>query len=105
MVSQKALTILFLQLAFMLMPAAALAADPVHGRTLAQTHCVACHAVAPNRRDEVAAAPPFDVIGRKYGFNPERLLLSIIGPHPRMNFSPSPDDAAHLAAYIGSLSK
>ena len=75
------------------------------GRTLAQSHCSICHTIAPDFRSEVADAPPFDVIGRKHGFDPSRVAAAILGPHPRMNFAPAPADADDIAAYIATLPK
>jgi cytochrome c len=79
------------------------AADAGSGRQLAQEHCAACHAIAPHARSEVADAPPFEVIGRQYGFDAGRIAHAIAGPHPKMNFSPRPAQAADVAAYIASL--
>jgi cytochrome c len=79
------------------------AADARHGKRLAQSRCAACHIVAPHARSEVAEAPPFDVIGRKYGFNVELITHAILGPHPKMNFSPAPSEAGDIAAYIATL--
>ncbi|MCC6948954.1 MAG: cytochrome c [Bradyrhizobiaceae bacterium] len=89
----------------LLAPAAALAADAVRGRQLAQEHCGGCHAVGAGERREVADASPFSAIGRKYGFDPSALAAAILGPHPRMNFAPAPADAADLAAYIAALGR
>jgi cytochrome c len=79
------------------------AADARHGQRLAQDHCAACHSIAPPGRSEVADSPPFDVIGRKYGFDPDMITHAIAGPHPKMNFAPQPADAADIAAYIATL--
>jgi cytochrome c len=79
------------------------AADARSGRRLAQDHCASCHSIAPPVRSEVAAAPPFDVIGRKYGFDADKIARTIAGPHPKMNFSPRPPQAADIAAYIATL--
>jgi len=79
------------------------AADADKGKRLAQDHCAACHAVAAHARSEVANAPPFDVIGRKYGFDADRIAAAIAGPHPKMNFAPGPREAADIAAYIATL--
>jgi cytochrome c len=81
------------------------AAGAQSGQRLAQSHCASCHSIAPRARSEVADAPPFDVIGRKYGFDADALRLAIAGPHPKMNFSPRPADAADIAAYIAGLGK
>ena len=63
----------------------ALAADADNGKRLAEARCVTCHMVAPSPRREVADAPPFDVIARKYQVQPETLAFAILDPHPRMN--------------------
>ena len=90
-------------LAVSLLASHALAADAANGARLAASHCAACHAVAPQQRNEVAAAPPFEVIGRKHGFDAAALVLAILGPHPRMNFAPRQPDAEDIAAYIAAL--
>jgi mono/diheme cytochrome c family protein len=79
------------------------AADAENGRRLAQSHCAFCHAVTPRPPGEVAVAPPFELIGRKYGFDPEAVARAILAPHPKMNFVPGPADAADIAAYISML--
>jgi hypothetical protein len=78
-------------------------ADARSGQRLAQDHCAACHSIVLDARSEVAAAPPFEVIGRKYGFDADRITHAIAGPHPKMNFSPRPREAAEIAAYIATL--
>ena len=83
----------------------ALGADAEAGRHLAQLECAACHIVAPNQRDEIADAPPFEVIGRKFGFNFDMLVVSLMGPHAKMNFSLRRPEAADIAAYIGTLAR
>ncbi len=79
------------------------AADAGRGKRLAQMHCVACHGGAPPARKVVADAPPFEVIGRKYDFDATVIAATIAGPHPKMNFSPRPEEAADIAAYIATL--
>ena len=88
-----------------LVASGALAADAVSGRRIAQDICAACHAIAPQARSEVADAPPFEAIGRKHGFAADTIAQVISGPHPKMNFSPPPHEAADIAAYIVSLEK
>jgi mono/diheme cytochrome c family protein len=80
-------------------------AEADRGQRLAQSHCASCHGIAPPMRSEVATAPPFDVIGRKYGFNADAIVHAIAGPHPKMNFSPRPARAADIAAYIATLGR
>ena len=79
------------------------AADANNGKRLAQMHCAACHVVAPPGRNEVANSPPFEMIGRKYGFEASVIAQVIAGPHPKMNFAPRGPDAADIAAYIATL--
>ncbi len=88
-----------------LVMAQALAADADNGRRLAEQRCAGCHIVAPNQRNEVAEAPPFDVIARKLGFGAEVLSFSLLGPHPKMNFSPTRREADDIAAYMRTLPK
>jgi cytochrome c len=81
------------------------AVDVGRGQRLAQDHCAACHSIAPHTRSEVADAPPFDAIGRKYGHDAGAIATVIAGPHPKMNFAPRPAEAADIAAYIAKLEK
>jgi mono/diheme cytochrome c family protein len=83
--------------------ASARAADAGKGERLARGHCAPCHRIALQGRNVVAAAPPFEVIGRKYGFDAATIAVVIAGPHPKMNFAPGPADAADIAAYIATL--
>jgi mono/diheme cytochrome c family protein len=81
------------------------AADADAGRRLAQLRCAACHIVAQNLRDEVADAPPFVIIGRKFGFSYDSLVSALIGPHAKMNFSVTRPEANDIAAYITTLAR
>ena len=80
-------------------------ADAESGRRLAQSQCTGCHIVAPGARQEVAQAPPFEAIARKFGANSDLLIAAIRGPHPKMNFAPTPRDTDDLAAFIGTLAR
>ena len=79
------------------------AADVEHGRRLAQHTCVACHIVGDRHRAEFADAPPFDVIARKYGCEPARLLEALLDPHPKMNMPLGAQEADDIAAYLLTL--
>jgi mono/diheme cytochrome c family protein len=79
------------------------AADAGRGASLAQDRCASCHIVTPHARKEVADSPPFETIARKYGYNETAILHAIVGPHPKMNFAPDPEEAADIAAYIATL--
>jgi cytochrome c len=84
---------------------ATLAADADNGKRLAEMRCVTCHVTVPNQRREVADAPPFDVIARKFAVNPEILAFSMRDPHPRMNVTLTRREAEDIAAYINTLAK
>ncbi len=84
---------------------AAPAADIDNGRNIAMRECAPCHIVAPFQRNEVADAPPFEVIGMKNGFDAGMLVLSLLAPHPKMNFRLRQQDADDIAVYIASLGK
>jgi mono/diheme cytochrome c family protein len=81
----------------------AFAADVERGKRMAQEHCAPCHVIAPQTQKVVAIAPPFDAIGRKFDFNAGVIATAIVGPHPKMNFSPGRAEAADIAAYIATL--
>jgi mono/diheme cytochrome c family protein len=88
-----------------IMASAALGADVEAGKRLAQQQCAVCHVVEPNQRDEVADAPPFDVIGRKFGPDVDMLVFDLMGPHAKMNFALGRREATNVAEYIQSLVK
>src|SRR5215468_7938146 len=74
-------------------------------RRLAQLRCTACHIVAQNQRDEIADAPPFAIIGRKFGFNYDSLVSALMEPHAKMNFRVTRPEANDIAAYITTLAR
>ena len=83
---------------------AAAPADPAHGEKLARQWCASCHVVASDQKGTVAEAPPFATIARKPDFDPRKLALFLIDPHPKMpDMNLSRAEAADLAAYIGTL--
>ena len=84
---------------------AALAGDADIGRQLAQSRCAPCHTVGPFQRDEVADAPPFDAIARKFPPGVGDLIVVLRGPHQKMNFRPSQIEAEDIAEYIHSLAR
>ncbi len=92
-------------LLFPTLVAPALAADADNGKRLAEAHCVTCHMVAPSPRREVADAPPFDVIARKFEVQPQTLAFAILDPHPRMNVALTRREAEDIAAYINTLAR
>lgn len=83
----------------------ALAADADNGRRLAQARCVPCHLVSRSDAKELSEAPPFEMIGRKFGASPERIAFAVLDPHPRMNLTLTRREAQDLAEYINTLAK
>lgn len=90
-----------------LVPAAAKAADASNGAQIAKTSCAACHIVEapPIIRREVADAPPFIAIARKFNFNADMLVFDLIEVHPKMNFALTRREANDVAAYMSTLGK
>jgi len=84
---------------------AALAADASNGARLAETRCATCHAIVPSLRRDVADAPPFEAIARKFAGNREMLTFSILDPHPRMNVTLTRPEAEDVAAFINTLAR
>src|SRR5579871_5314526 len=79
----KVFTICCASLYFIVVPGAR-GADADAGRRLAQLRCAACHIVDRSQRNEIADAPPFAVIGRKFSFNSDSLVVALMGPHAKM---------------------
>src|SRR5690349_21100738 len=84
---------------------AALAADPDHGKRLAQARCAGCHPIEPHHARQVADAPPFELIARKFDASAEMLAFALLGPHPRMNVVLTRREARDIAAFISTLAK
>jgi mono/diheme cytochrome c family protein len=96
----------FLISALLAFGTAAMAADPDHGEQLAKRWCASCHVVAGDQKQASADVPPFAMIARKPDFTPEKVAFFLLDPHPKMpNFPLSRNEAADIAAYIGSLRK
>jgi mono/diheme cytochrome c family protein len=83
------------------------AADASHGRSLARRWCISCHVVVSNQRQSTTTeAPPFATIARKPDFDANRIAVFLLNPHPKMpSMSLTRNEAADLAAYIGSLAR
>jgi len=90
---------------YLVVASGARGADADAGRRLAQLRCTACHIVAQNQRDEIADAPPFAIIGRKFGFNYDSLVSALMEPHAKMNFRVTGPEANDIAAYITTLAR
>jgi len=83
-----------------------LAADADHGGDLARRWCATCHLVDGTQKQANADVPSFAMIAQKSGFTPEKVAFFLLDPHPKMpNFPLSRNEAADIAAYIGSLRK
>lgn len=85
--------------------ASAQAADVARGRQFANRVCSVCHQVAPGLGAGVRPAPPFASIALSSQFRVkrEKLLWEAHGTMP--NLALTADEAADVAAYIGSLAK
>jgi mono/diheme cytochrome c family protein len=95
---------LFIIAAVGLSGSAATAADADHGAVLAKRWCAACHLVDGGQTQANADVLPFAAIARKSDFTPEKVAFFLLDPHPQMpNFPLSRNEAADIAAYIGSL--
>jgi mono/diheme cytochrome c family protein len=82
------------------------AADADHGADLARRWCAACHVVDGDQKQASADVPPFTAIASKSDLSPEKIASFLLEPHPKMpNFPLSRDEAADIAAYIGSMRK
>jgi mono/diheme cytochrome c family protein len=82
------------------------AADADHGADLARRWCAACHVVDGDQKRASADVPPFAAIARKSDFSSQKITSFLLEPHPKTpNFPLSRDEAADIAAYIGSMRK
>jgi hypothetical protein len=61
--------------------------------------------IAPDQRKEVADAPPFDTIARKFDVDKDVLAFLLLHPHPRMNVRITRREAEDIAAYISTLAR
>jgi hypothetical protein len=77
-----------------------------NGERLARRWCEPCHVVASDQREVTGEAPPFASIARRPGFDPARLALFLLDPHPKMpDMSLTRNEASDLAAYIAKMGK
>jgi hypothetical protein len=61
--------------------------------------------VAPNQQRDVADAPPFETIARKFNFDTDMLVFHLLDPHPKMNFALTRREANDVAAYMSTLAR
>lgn len=76
------------------------------GRTLVELNCASCHAVGPEGASQLAAAPPFRVLGQRYPLADleEALAEGIMTAHPGMpQFEFQPDDVSAIIAYLETI--
>jgi mono/diheme cytochrome c family protein len=86
--------------------AMAFTADAYNGERLARRWCASCHVVASDQRQVTGEAPPFSTIARQPNFDPARLSLFLLDPHPKMpDMSLTRLEASDLAAYIATQAK
>ena len=91
-------------LAALMAAARANAADADRGLRVAESRCAACHIVGTsNQQHEVAEAPPFETIARRFDFNADMLVFHLLEPHPKMNFALTRPEANDVAAYMSTL--
>lgn len=84
----------------------AFAADAYNGEQLARRWCEPCHVVAPDQREVTGEAPPFASIAHRPDFDPVKIAVFLLDPHPKMpDMSLTRIEAGDLAAYIASLAK
>ncbi len=82
------------------------AADARNGEQLARRWCEPCHVVAADQREVTGEAPPFASIATRPGFDPARIAMFLLDPHPKMpDMSLTRIEAADLAAYIATLAR
>jgi mono/diheme cytochrome c family protein len=82
------------------------AADAARGKDLAHRWCSGCHLVTPDQPSTFVFTAPFASIAQRPNFNARELSASLLLPHPQMqDRALSRNEAADIAAYIGSLRK
>jgi mono/diheme cytochrome c family protein len=98
-------SILLVVFALALLSPIAFAADADAGKRLAQARCAPCHSLEADQHRQIADAPPFELIARKFGDNPDILAFALLDPHPRMNVTLTRRETQDIAAYISTLAK
>lgn len=79
-----------------------------YGKTLVETNCMRCHAVALTDESPHPDAPPFRSLSQRYPIEDlaEALAEGISTGHPDMpEFVATPSQIDAIIAYIGSLSR
>lgn len=81
-------------------------AAPPSGEALVRRNCAQCHAIGPQDRSPMAAAPAFRELGRNYPVDDlgEALAEGILSGHPAMpEFRFSPDEVNAIIKYLESV--
>ena len=83
------------------------AADAEQGEVIAKRWCGGCHLVQHERKTApVDQAPPFVTIAGTPDFDPGKLALLLLEPHPNIpKLSLNCSEVAHLAESIRTLSR
>lgn len=85
-----------------IMPATA--ADPGHGKNIAERWGAECHVVESGKTTATDQAPSFAQIARAPDFDQNKLAFLLLSPHPNMpSLSLKRTEIADLAEYIRSL--
>jgi mono/diheme cytochrome c family protein len=99
-------SIAFAALAIFSLSLPAFAADVAAGKDLAARWCASCHLIAADQNPVPTVAPSFAAIGRRPGFDVNRLAKSMQFPHPAMpGRELAREQADDIAAYIATLAK
>ena len=81
--------------------------DPARGKTLAIENCAQCHVIGDhNPYGGVNNSPSFYVFAERPEFYEERLqTFDQRRPHLSRDMKVSPEDIAHIMAYVGTLER
>jgi mono/diheme cytochrome c family protein len=102
--SQRLLVVGYCGFAFCLAASSSFAADPDHGKTVAQRWCATCHLVERNQKSTTDQAPPFASFAKMPDFNENKLAFLLLQPHPNMpNMALSRAEVADIADYMETL--
>ena len=101
-------SIVFLLAAVPILPAAAADLSIERGKTFAQANCARCHAIGPDGKSPLEAAPPFRMLHQRYPVEDlqESLAEGIMTVHPAMpQFRLEVGQIDDLIVYLKSLQR
>jgi len=82
------------------------AANPAHGREVAEKVCAGCHAIEPGVQPRQADIPSFPAIANRRGRTVEFIIDAMYHPHPVMPGIPlTTQEMRDVAAYILTFRK